>query len=181
MNAIRNFEYKIFENFKTRVFVENQDSGAREKSVKSVQIESGQFFPTTKRSNAVHQVGFSCTHRIRTHHLLQYDQSAIADNQSTCSNRYKNTRTLSNQSIDWRRYQCESIGFMLGCQDTGSRIILSVRARYLVIRYLRCYQLSTTVNTNRVRSRNIICLYALIHYPLWPTDSTATAHDWSSK
>ena len=124
--------------------------------MKSVQIESGLFFPVTKRSKAVHQVGFSCTHCIRIHDLLQYDQSVIADNQSTCSNRYKNTRTLSNQSIDWRRYQCESIGFMLGCQDTGSRIILSVRMRYLVIRYLRCYQLSTTVNTNRVRSRIIL-------------------------
>ena len=92
-------------------------------------------------------------------HLLQYDQSVIADNQSTCSNRCKNTRTLSNQSIDWHRYQCESIGFMINCQDTVSRIILSFRTRYLVIRYLSvrtCYQLSTTVNTNQVRSRIIL-------------------------
>ena len=86
MIAIRNFEYKIFENVKTRVFVDNQDSGAREKSVKSVQIESGLFFPVTKRFKAMHQVGFKCINRIRTHDLLQYVQSVITDNQSTCLN-----------------------------------------------------------------------------------------------
>ena len=97
--------------------MDNRDPGAKEKSVKSVRIESGLFLPVTKRSNAVHQVGFSCIHQIRTHDLLQYDQSVIADSSRdpAAEPLFSNIRqwVISPSEINWLVSSSASLGIRI--------------------------------------------------------------------